>query len=176
LRQVYLDHSATTPVHPDVVAAMLPYFTEYYGNASSIHSFGRQARKGVETAREQVARLIGADPREIVFTGCGTEADNLALRGVAMANAQRGKHIITSAVEHHAILHTCEALEKEGWQVTYLGVDEYGRVDPAELERALARHAPGYIFLTKKDGGGKPPPYSTVSFGEKHIFLCRGDH
>jgi cysteine desulfurase len=137
LRQVYLDHSATTPVHPDVVAAMLPYFTEYYGNASSIHSFGRQARKGVETAREQVARLIGADPREIVFTGCGTEADNLALRGVAMANAQRGKHIITSAVEHHAILHTCEALEKEGWQVTYLTVDEYGRVDPAELERAL---------------------------------------
>lgn len=145
VRQVYLDHSATTPVHPDVLAAMLPYFSEKFGNASSIHAWGREARKAVETAREQVARLIGADPREIVFTSGGTESDNLAIRGVAIANAQRGKHIITSAVEHHAVLHVCEALEKEGFTVTYLPVDQYGMVSPADVEKALR---PDTILVT----------------------------
>ncbi|MGE5559861.1 MAG: cysteine desulfurase NifS [Chloroflexota bacterium] len=145
MRQVYLDHSATTPTHPDVVAAMMPYFSDKFGNASSIHSFGREARKAVEAAREQVARLIGADPREIVFTSGGTEADNLAIRGVALANAKRGKHIITSSIEHHAVLHLCESLEKEGYSVTYLPVDADGLVSVADVEKALR---PDTILVT----------------------------
>jgi cysteine desulfurase len=137
---VYLDHAATTAVDPRVVEAMLPYWTEHYGNASSIYSLGREARKAMENARHQVADILNCPPKEIVFTGCGSESDNLALRGVALARQMQKKcnHIITSAIEHHAVLHTCEQLEKYfGFEVTYLPVDEYGRVNPDDVSRAI---------------------------------------
>jgi len=137
---VYLDHAATTAVDQRVVEAMLPYWTEYYGNASSIYSVGRDARKAMEESRRQVANILGCQPKELIFTSCGTESDNLALRGVALARRAQKKsnHIITSAVEHHAILHTCEQLEKRfGFEVTYLPVDEYGRVSPDDVAAAI---------------------------------------
>ena len=124
--RIYVDHSATTPVKKGVLDAMLPYFTEEYGNASTVYAEGREAKKAVNIAREQVAKAIGAGAEEIFFTGSGTEADNWAIRGAALANKGKGNHIITSVVEHHAVLHTCAALEKEGFEVTYLPVDEFG--------------------------------------------------
>ncbi|MGQ9492948.1 MAG: cysteine desulfurase NifS [Anaerolineae bacterium] len=135
---VYMDHAATTAVDLRVVEAMLPYFTEKYGNASSVHAAGREARVAMENARRTVADILGADPEEIIFTSCGTESDNLAIRGVAFANRKKGNHIITSSIEHHAVGHTCEQLEKEfGFEVTYLPVDQYGRVDPDDVGRAI---------------------------------------
>ncbi len=135
--RVYMDNGATTRVTEEVMAAMQPYFCEIYGNPSSVHGFGREARKAVEAARAQVAKAIGAEPREIYFTGCGTEADNWALRGAAYANIKKGRHIITTNFEHHAILHTCQQLEKEGFEVTYLPVDSDGLVTPEQLEAAI---------------------------------------
>ena len=134
-RRVYLDHNASTPVHPEVVEAMLPYFAERFGNPSSVHAFGREAREGLETAREQIAHFLHAGKEEIVFTSGGTESDNLAVKGVAMARG-RG-HIITSRIEHHAVLRTCESLERLGFEVTYLPVDGSGMVDPDEVRRHL---------------------------------------
>ena len=135
--RVYMDNGATTRVTEPVMEAMQPYFCEIYGNPSSIHGFGRESRKAVEAARAQVAGAINADPREIYFTGCGTESDNWALRGAAYANIRKGRHIITTNFEHHAILHTCQQLEKEGFEVTYLPVDSDGLVSPAQLEAAI---------------------------------------
>ncbi len=134
-RRVYLDHNASTPVHPEVLAEMLPYYSEIYGNPSSIHGFGREARAGVDLARERVARVLNVSPQEIVFTSGGTESDNLGVKGLAWARG-RG-HLITSRVEHHAVLRTCQALEAQGFDVTYLGVDEYGRADPDDVRRAI---------------------------------------
>jgi cysteine desulfurase len=134
-RRVYLDHNASTPVHPDVVAEMLPYFSDVFGNPSSVHGFGRAAREGVDTARERIARFLRVKPDEIVFTSGGTESDNFAVKGLAVARG-RG-HLITSCVEHHAVLRTCQALEAQGFDVTYLPVDESGMVDAADVERAL---------------------------------------
>jgi cysteine desulfurase len=138
-RTIYLDHAATTPVDPRVVEAMLPYFTEAYGNASSLHHKGREASDALEEARATVAEILGAKPREIVFTSCGTESDNLALRGVAFAQAEKGKkHLITSSIEHHAISHTVEQLEERfGFTATYLPVDRHGMVDPDDVARAI---------------------------------------
>jgi cysteine desulfurase len=135
MRRVYLDHNASTPVHPEVLAAMLPYFAEHYGNPSSIHGFGRDARDAVDAAREGIARFLGVAHDEIVFTSGGTESDNLAIKGVA--HARSGGHIITSRVEHHAVLRTCQALERAGFAVTYLPVDGTGLVDPDEVRRAI---------------------------------------
>lgn len=139
MNKIYLDHAATTPVHPEVIQAMLPYYTDFYGNPSSVYSAAQKAAAAVAEARESVARLIGAaQPQEIIFTSGGTEADNLAIKGVAMARANQGKHIITSAIEHHAVLHSCQDLEKYfGFEVTYLDVDQKGLVNPAELEKAI---------------------------------------
>ncbi len=137
MRRIYFDHSATTPVDREVAAAALEYMTEKFGNASSIHAFGREARKAVEEAREKVAALIGATAKEIFFTSGGTEGDNLAIKGVAFANRKKGNHIITSAIEHHAVLHTCEYLEKHGYTVTYLPVDEYGMVRVEDVKNAI---------------------------------------
>ena len=134
-RRVYLDHNASTPVHPEVVEAMLPYFGERFGNPSSVHAFGREAREGLDTAREQIGRFLGVGPDEIVFTSGGTESDNLAIKGVAMARRQG--HIITSQIEHHAVLRTCQNLETLGFAVTYLPVDGHGMVDPDEVRRNL---------------------------------------
>ena len=137
MRKVYFDHSATTPVHPAVAEEMMQYITGNFGNPSSVHSFGREARKAVEAAREKVARGIGARTEEIVFTAGGTESDNMAIRGVARANRERGNHIITSAVEHHAVLDTCKALEKDGFRLTVLPVDEHGLVRVEEVAGAI---------------------------------------
>ena len=134
-RQVYLDHNASTPVHPEVVEAMLPYFSERFGNPSSVHGFGREAREGLETAREQVAHFLRVGKEEVVFTSGGTESDNMAVKGVAMARRQG--HIITSKIEHHAVLRAVEALETQGFAATYLDVDGYGMVDPDALRRAI---------------------------------------
>jgi cysteine desulfurase len=134
-RSVYLDHNASTPVHPEVLQAMLPYFSERFGNASSVHGFGREAREGLETAREQIAGFLRVSKDEIVFTSGGTESDNLGIKGIAAA--RRSGHIVTSQIEHHAVLRTCEMLETQGFTVTYLPVDEYGMVRPEDLERAI---------------------------------------
>lgn len=134
---IYLDNAATTPVRKEVLEAMLPYFREEYGNASSVYSLGRNSKKALEASRETIAACFGAKPEEIFFTSCGSESDNWALRGVAFANQNKGKHIITSSIEHHAILHTCAYLEKLGFEVTYLPVDKYGRVSLEDVKNAV---------------------------------------
>jgi cysteine desulfurase len=140
MKRIYLDHNATTPVHPEVLEAMLPFMTEQFGNGSSIHTYGREARNAIDDAREQVAALINAkSPSEIVFTSTGTEADNYAIKGIAELQQSRngGNHIITSSIEHHAVLHTCQYLEKHGFEVTYLPVDRYGRIQLDDLREAI---------------------------------------
>ncbi len=138
-RKIYLDHNATTPVHPEVLEAMLPFYKEGFGNASSIHSFGREAKVALEESREKVAKLLNTDPLEIYFTSGGTESDNLAVKGIAWANRKKGNHIITSKIEHHAILESCKYLERQGFEVTYLPVDKYGLVDPDELKKNIRK-------------------------------------
>ena len=135
--RIYLDNAATTAVSPEVLTAMLPYFTECYGNPSSIHSTGRDAHKAVDAARRQVAAAINADPSEIYFTAGGSESDNWAIKGTAFAKRDKGNHIITTAIEHHAVLHTCQWLEKQGFEVTYLPVDENGLVSVEDVEKAI---------------------------------------
>ena len=139
-KTIYLDHAATTAVDPRVVEAMLPYFNPRYGNASSIYGLGQEATEAIDEARRTVADILGCQPKEVIFTSCGTESDNLALRGVGWArrNLGKGNHIITSSIEHHAVSHTCEQLEKHfGFEVTYLPVDKYGMVDPDDVGRAI---------------------------------------
>jgi cysteine desulfurase len=135
--RIYLDHAATTPLDPRVLEAMLPYLQGVWGNPSSIYHEGREARKHLDAARRSVAEVLGARPNDIVFTSGGSESDNTAIRGVAYASQQRGRHIITSAIEHHAVLHTVEQLEREGFEATYLPVDAEGFVSPDDLARAL---------------------------------------
>jgi cysteine desulfurase len=137
MKKVYLDHAATTPTDPRVVEAMLPYFSDSFGNPSSIHTLGLETRTAVAEAREKVANLIGASSEEIIFTSGGTEADNLAMKGVAQANAQKGQHIVITRIEHHAVEESCRYLEKQGFKVTHVGVDKDGLVDPREIEKAV---------------------------------------
>ena len=137
MKRIYLDYAATTPTHPEVVKAMLPYFSGSFGNPSSIYGCGQDAKGAIEAARSSVATLIGARDDEIVFTSGGTEADNAALKGVAYANKDKGNHIITSVIEHHAILETGHFLETQGFKVTFLPVDEHGLVDPDDVQRAI---------------------------------------
>ena len=137
MRRVYLDHNATTPVHPEVVEAMMPFFQDQFGNASSIHWAGREVKKYLDEAREKVAALMNADPEEIVFTGCGTESDNMAIKGVASTHQDKGRHIITSKVEHHAVLYTCQFMRDLGYEITYLSVDREGLIDLEELRRSI---------------------------------------
>lgn len=137
MRNVYLDYSATTPVKEEVLKEMIPYFTEKFGNPSSLYDKGLEAKAAVDHAREQLAALINADPKEIYFTAGGTEADNWSLMGVADKLKDKGNHIITTKIEHHAILHSCEFLEKHGYEVTYLGIDKNGRISLEELENAI---------------------------------------
>lgn len=137
MRRVYLDHNATTPVHPEVLEAMIPFFQDQFGNASSIHWAGREVKKYLDAAREKVAALLNASPDEMIFTGCGTESDNMAIKGVALSLQDKGRHIITTRVEHHAVLHTCQFMEKMGYEITYLPVDSLGLIDLEELRRSI---------------------------------------
>ncbi len=137
VKPIYVDHAATSPLHPDVLEAMMPYFNEYFGNPSSIHRFGRETRKALDDARKTIAQSINASVDEIIFTSGGTEADNMAIVGVAKQQSSKGNHIITTAIEHHAVLHTCQQLAKEGFEVTYLPVDETGRVSLEELQESV---------------------------------------
>lgn len=137
MQRIYMDNAATTKVRPEVVEAMLPVMTGVYGNPSSVHYFGREARKALEKARTQVADALHAKKEEIYFCGSGSEADNWAIKGAAHALRKKGGHIITTAIEHHAVLHACQALEKEGFRVTYLPVDEYGLITPEQVEQAI---------------------------------------
>jgi cysteine desulfurase len=134
---IYLDHAATSPLRPEVLEAMLPYLSEHHANPSSIHASGRRARQALDEAREQIAASLGAKPREIVFTSGGTESDNLAVKGAAWAGSAKGRHLVTSAVEHKAVMNSCAVLERQGYEVTYLSVDRYGRVDPTEVAGAI---------------------------------------
>jgi cysteine desulfurase len=137
MKRIYADYAATTPTHPDVLKAMTPYFNEMFGNPSSIHSCGQEAKSAVEEARARLAAFVGARPEEIVFTSGGTESDNFAIKGIAYANEGKGKHIITSSVEHHAVLEPCHFLKNYGFEVTYLPVDAYGMVDPDDIKKAI---------------------------------------
>lgn len=136
-KYIYMDNAATTPVKKEVLEEMIPYFTEKYGNPSSVYSLGSISKRAVEDSREKVAKAINADKREIFFTGGGSEADNWAIKGIAFANKHKGNHIITTKIEHHAILHTCEYLQKNGFEVTYLDVDEYGMINLEQLKNAI---------------------------------------
>lgn len=136
-KRVYLDHNATTPTHPLVVEAMLPYYRDMFGNASSVHAFGREARGAMEQAREKIAVFIEAAPEEIVFTSGGTESDNFAIKGIVGAWEKKGKHIITSSIEHHAVLNVCKKLEKKGFRVTYLPVDKFGLINPDDAKKTI---------------------------------------
>jgi len=137
--KIYLDHAATTAVDKEVIKAMLPYFDDKFGNASSLHQFGQEAKEALEKSRETVAKLINADPREIIFTSGGTESDNWAIKKIAFTNEDKGNHIITSRIEHHAVLESCEFLGKNGFKVTYLPVDRYGRVNPEDVKKAITK-------------------------------------
>jgi cysteine desulfurase len=159
---IYLDHAATSPLRREVLEAMLPYLTEHHGNPSSIHASGRRARQGLDEAREEIAQLIAAKPREIVFTSGGTEADNLALKGVAWASSAKGRHVITSSVEHKAVMNTCAILERSGFEVTYLGVDRYGRVDPAELAAAITERTTLVSVMAANNEVGTVQPVAEI--------------
>ena len=134
---IYLDHAGTTPTDPRVLEAMLPYFTQLYGNPSSVHTIGQEARHALDDARERVAKVLGCRTSEVVFTSGGTESDNAAIQGVATALHETGSHIITSSVEHHAVLHTCQYLENLGYEVTFLPVDEFGMIHPEQVYNAI---------------------------------------
>ena len=139
-KTVYLDHIATTPVAEEVFEAMVPYFREHFGNPTSLHSFGQEAKKAINQAREKIAHLINANtPEEIIFTSGGIEANNLAIKGIASAYKRRGNHIVTTEIEHHSILHPCKTLEREGWEVTYLKPDKYGLIDPDQVREAVRK-------------------------------------
>lgn len=163
MNRVYMDNAATTHMKDEVLQAMLPYFQDVYGNPSSVHSFGREARKAVELARDQVAQALSAERGEIYFTGGGTEADNWLIRGIAAANRKKGAHIITSAIEHHAVLHTCEWLEKQGYTVAYLPVDEVGMVSPESLQNAMTDETTLVSIMFANNEIGVIQPISALS-------------
>jgi cysteine desulfurase len=159
-RRVYLDHNASTPVHPEVLAEMLPYFSEHFGNPSSVHGFGREARAGLDTARQRVSRFLRVAPEEIVFTSGGTESDNLGLKGLALARG-RG-HLITSKIEHHAVLRAGQWLEGQGFEVTYLDVDGYGMVNPDDVKRAIRPDTIGISIMHANSEIGTVQPVSAI--------------
>ncbi|MFH1079880.1 MAG: cysteine desulfurase NifS [Pseudomonadota bacterium] len=164
MEAIYLDHSATTPTDPEVLGAMMRYFANHFGNPSSIHRFGQDAKRAVDEARGQVAALIGADPVEIVFTGGGTEADNMALMGTAFAETSGRNHIITSAIEHHAVLNTCKYMETKGFDVTYLPVDEQGLVDPEDVRGALTEKTLLVTIMHANNEIGTIEPLPEIAF------------
>jgi cysteine desulfurase len=163
MKQIYLDYAATTPADPEVVQAMLPYFHDAFGNPSAIYSYGQEAKNAVEAARTKVARLLGARDDEIVFTGSGTEADNFALKGVAFANKSKGNHIITSSIEHHAVLESCKFLGKMDFKITYLPVDSNGLVDPQDVKKAITGKTILISIMHANNEVGTIQPISEIS-------------
>ena len=172
---VYMDHAGTTPLAPEVLRAMTPYFTELFGNPSSIHAVGQQARYALDEARERVARVLNCRPREVVFTGGGTESDNAAIVGVATALQETGNHIITTSVEHHAVLHTCQHLESQGFDVTYLPVDHDGIVQPEAVSRAITDRTTlvSVMYANNEIGAVNPIPEIAQVVKERAAELSR---
>jgi cysteine desulfurase len=164
---IYLDHAATSPLRPEVLEAMLPYLTEHFGNPSSLHAAGRRAREGLDDARETVAGTLGAKPREIVFTSGATENTTLAINGLAWAGSARGRHVVTSAVEHRAVLGTCAGLERHGFEVTYLPVDRYGQVAPEAVAEAIGPHTTTVVIGYANNEVGTIQPVAEIA------ALCR---
>jgi cysteine desulfurase len=176
MRAIYLDYAATTPMDERVVQAMLPYMTQQFGNPSSLHVFGREARQAVARARRQVAALLGAQPEEIFFTSGGSESDNWALRGLAAANRSRGRHIITTAVEHHAVLNTCRQMERQGWRVTYLPTDRAGQVSLTSLQAAMDEDTVLVSIMTANNEVGTLPPIADLAaYTRQHHVLFHTD-
>jgi len=176
MRKVYLDYSATTPVKQEVLNEMIPYFTEKFGNPSSLYEIGAEAKEVITKARGQVAKLIGAKPQEVVFTSCGSESDNWALISTAHWKQAKGNHIITTKIEHHAILHTCKALEKEGFEVTYLGVGPDGRIDLKELEDAITDQTILIsIMMVNNEMGAIQPIKEAAAIAKAHGILFHSD-
>lgn len=166
-KPVYMDYAATTFTKPEVLEEMLPYFTDFYGNPSSIYSISRETKKAIDKARVRVAKALNADPQEIYFTGGGSEADNWAIKGIALANKNKGNHIITSKIEHHAVLHTCEYLEKNGFEVTYLDVDAEGFISLEDLKAAIRPTTVLVTIMTANNEIGTIQPIKEI--GE----ICR---
>lgn len=176
MRQVYLDNSATTPIKGDVLKEMLPFLTEHFGNASSLYTPGLVARRALDEAREKVAALINAKANEVYFTGCGSESDNWVLKGVASSLKSKGNHIITTVTEHPAMLRTCEYLEKNGYEVTYLGIDDQGRLNPAELEAAIKDTTILVsIMMVNNEIGTIHPIKELAAIAKKHGVLFHTD-
>lgn len=176
MRQVYLDNSATTPIKGDVLKEMLPFLTEHFGNASSLYTPGLVARRALDEAREKVAALINAKANEVYFTGCGSESDNWVLKGVASSLKSKGNHIITTVTEHPAMLRTCEYLDKNGYEVTYLGIDDQGRLNPAELEAAIKDTTILVsIMMVNNEIGTIHPIKELAAIAKKHGVLFHTD-
>lgn len=173
---IYFDHAATTPVKDEVLKAMLPYFTDNYGNASTVYQLGQKCHAALDEARAKVAGILNCKPNEIFFTGSGSEADNWAIKGAAHANKAKGNHIITSAIEHHAVLHTCKALEKEGFEVTYLPVDEYGRVSVEDVKAAIKDTTVLITIMFANNEIGTIEPIKEIAeVAKKHKILFHTD-
>lgn len=172
MKRIYLDYAATTPTHPEVVRAMLPYFTDAFGNPSSIHSYGQEAKGSIEEARIKIADLIGARDEELIFTSGGTEADNFALKGIAYANESKGNHIITSSIEHHAVIETCKFLERRGFRVTYLPVDEYGLVDLDNVRKAITDKTILISVMHANNEVGTIEPIAEIDKIAKEAGVC----
>ena len=175
-KMIYMDHSATTPVKKEVLEEMLPYFSEFYGNPSSVYALSNHSRLAIDKARERVAKAIGAKKTEVFFTGGGSEADNWALKGIAYKNKDKGNHIITTKIEHHAILHTCEYLEQQGFQVTYLDVDEYGMISLEDLEKAITEKTILISIMFANNEIGTIQPVKEIGeLAKKHGVLFHTD-
>lgn len=176
MRRVYMDYSATTPVKEEVLKEMLPYFTEMYGNPSSLYTIGLESKDAITDAREKLAHLIGANPAEVFFTGSGTESDNWALKGIAEAQAKKGNHIITSKIEHHAILHSCEWLEKHGYEITYVDVDKEGFVDVQQIKDAITdKTILISIMLVNNEVGTVQPIKEIAQIAKEHGIIMHTD-
>lgn len=172
----YFDNAATTRINEEVLKEMFPYLTKEYGNASSMYSIGRQSRRAIENARKQVAQLLNCKPQEIYFTSCGTESDNTALKGVALKNKEKGNHIITSKIEHPAILHTCQNLEKQGFEVTYLNVDEEGTIDLEQLNNSIKPSTILISIMFANNEIGTIEPIEQISYiVKKHNIIFHTD-
>ena len=173
MKRIYMDHAATTPLAPEVLEAMIPYFSQRYGNPSSLHSFGREAREAVEEARAEVAALLNAEPSEIYFTSGGTESDNLAIKGIARRNRKKGRHIITSSIEHPAVLEVCKALTREGFEVTYLPVTREGLVEVGAVEEAVCEDTILISIMHANNEIGTIQPLEEIGrlAGERGIYF-----